>query len=74
MRWIKERLEALVQLRCIELNGQWDAFIAAVHDRLKAEATQSGRRSRLQSKSPAPLPEVVKLPRATRTDAGSEAA
>lgn len=59
MRWIKERVEALIQLRCIEVNGQWDAFIAAVHDELKADAIATGRRPRLQSQSPAPLPAVL---------------
>ena len=33
MRWIKERAEALLQLRCIEVNGDWEAFIAYVHDK-----------------------------------------
>ena len=28
MRWIPGRAEALLHLRCIELNGDWDAFIA----------------------------------------------
>ena len=27
MRWIKERAEHLVQLRCIEMNDDWDVFI-----------------------------------------------
>lgn len=31
MRWIRERAEALLQLRCIEINGDWDAFMAFVH-------------------------------------------
>ena len=62
MRWIKERVEALIQLRCIEVNGQWDAFVAAVHDQLKAEAATTGRRPRLQTKSPAPLPAVLDAP------------
>ena len=31
MRWIRERAEALLQLRCIEINGNWDAFMAFVH-------------------------------------------
>jgi hypothetical protein len=26
MRWIPERAEALLHLRCIELNGEWEAF------------------------------------------------
>ena len=59
MRWIKERVEALVQLRCIEINGHWDAFVATVHDRLKADAAATGTRPRLQSQSPAPLPAVL---------------
>jgi MoaA/NifB/PqqE/SkfB family radical SAM enzyme len=33
MCWIKERAEALPQLRCIEVNGDWEAFIAFVHER-----------------------------------------
>ena len=28
MRWIPGKAEALLHLRCIELNGDWDAFIA----------------------------------------------
>jgi hypothetical protein len=59
MRWIKERVEALLQLRCIEINGHWDAFITTVHDRLKADANASGTRPRLQSPSPAPLPKIA---------------
>lgn len=62
MRWIKERVEALIQLRCIEMNGQWDAFFAAVHDQMKADAAATGRRPRLQSESPAPLPAVLMPP------------
>ena len=30
MRWITERSEALLQLRCIEINEQWDDFIRFV--------------------------------------------
>ena len=59
MRWFKERVEALVQLRCIEINGHWDAFIAMVHDRLKADATATGTRPRIQSQSPEALPAVL---------------
>ena len=58
MRWIKERVEALLQLRCIEINGHWDAFIAMVHDQFRAEAAATGRRLRLQTQSPAALPAV----------------
>jgi hypothetical protein len=27
MRWIRTKAEALLQLRCIELNGDWDKFV-----------------------------------------------
>jgi hypothetical protein len=33
MRWITERSEALLQLRCIEINEQWDDFIRFVERR-----------------------------------------
>jgi hypothetical protein len=70
MRWIKERVEALVQLRCIEINGHWDGFVATVHDRLQAEASATGLRFRLQTQSAAPLPVVALTPAAgARTDA-----
>lgn len=59
MRWIKERVEALVQLRCIEINGQWDAFVASAHDRLREKASATGLVIRLQTQNPAPLPAVI---------------
>ena len=31
MRWIPGRAEALLHLRCIELNGEWDAFFSWVY-------------------------------------------
>ena len=56
MRWIKERAEALLQLRCIELNGDWDRFIAFVHAQLRAESAPSRRPIRLLQDGPQPLP------------------
>lgn len=58
MRWIKERVEAIVQLRCIEANGQWDDFMAFVAHRVHQEALATGARVRLQSSTPAPLPAI----------------
>lgn len=58
MRWIKERAEAVLQLRCIDRNGDWDAFIRHVHETIQREASQSGRRPKLQQRQPAALPEV----------------
>ena len=58
MRWIRERAEAVVQLRCIELNGDWDRFVQHVHDRARQEGLDHGVRIRIQQKEPAPLPEI----------------
>ena len=56
MRWIKERAEAVLQLRCIEVNGQWDLFERFVHDRLIADGLFNRAPPRLQQDQPAPLP------------------
>lgn len=58
MRWIKERLEALVQLRCLELNGQWDDFEAFVHRRMHMTSLDKCEVRRLQTNNPQPLPNV----------------
>ncbi len=56
MRWIRERAEALLQLRCIEINGDWERFIDWVHDDMRVLASRCGQRLRLQQTAPAPLP------------------
>jgi hypothetical protein len=58
MRWIRERAEALLQLRCIEMNGDWERFIERVHDDLR-HAQERGCRIRLQQATPAPLPQLA---------------
>lgn len=58
-RWIKERAEALLHLRCIAVNGDWDAFINHVHDRMKHQAATEGRPLRLQSREAMPLPVIL---------------
>jgi hypothetical protein len=59
MRWIKERAEAVLQLRCIDMNGDWEAFVQFVHDRTRAEARAKGARIRLQQRQPQPLPSLA---------------
>ena len=59
MRWIKERAEALLKLRCIDINGEWNAFIDAVHDQLRATGSAEGKRIRLQTNTPKPLPNLA---------------
>ena len=56
MRWVKERAEALLQLRCIELNGEWDAFIDYVHAKLSRHQRSTRRQTRLLQNAPGPLP------------------
>ena len=61
MRWLKERVEAVVKLRCIEANGDWDTFINWVHDGIRTQGMETGQRIRLQQRTAAPLP-VVAIP------------
>ncbi len=56
MRWVKERAEALLQLRCIEINDDWDTFISFVHDKMRSKAQQTKKNIFLKSKEPMPLP------------------
>jgi hypothetical protein len=56
MRWKRERAQAVIQLRCIDVNEQWDAFATWALQRLQARAQNDGRRIRLQTNSPAKLP------------------
>ena len=56
MRWIKERVEALVQLRCIEANCDFDRFAEFAHRRIQAQALSDAIICRIQSSEPAALP------------------
>lgn len=56
MRWIKQRAEALLQLRCVEINDDWDAFISFVHDKTSQQAQLSKENFFLKSKDAAELP------------------
>ena len=55
MRWIRERAEALLQLRCIEINGDWEAFEEFVRRRLWRSAPPESI-PRLLTTKPQPLP------------------
>ncbi len=56
MRWIKEKAEALLQLRCIEVNGDWERFITHVHDKTTRNAQLSDENFFLKSTDAASLP------------------
>jgi hypothetical protein len=57
MRWIVERAEAVLLLRCIEVNGDWDAFFAFSEEHRRAELRQ-GKVVQIRSHRPIQLPEV----------------
>lgn len=54
MRWIRERAEPLLKLRCIAYNGDWDAFIDYVHQQLHA-ASRNGQVSQILRNVPQSL-------------------
>jgi hypothetical protein len=59
MRWIVERNEAVVQLRCIEVNGDWERFEEYVHERLVAQQRDLVTPVRIQQKEAESLPDLV---------------
>ncbi len=56
MRWIKERAEAVLQLRCVDANGDWEAFVSQIHTAMRHAAVTNGERPRLQLRVACPLP------------------
>lgn len=59
MRWIPERAEAMLKLRCIEVMGDWDRFERTVHDQLHRGSALVRQRFRLQQNEPQPLPHLL---------------
>jgi hypothetical protein len=59
MRWIKERAEALLQLRCIEINGDWEHFTGFVLDKIREAGQGRGEVLTLLSSAPQPIPEFA---------------
>jgi hypothetical protein len=58
MRWIEERAEAVLLLRCIEVNGDWEAFMRWSQER-RTQELESGQAVQIRSKMPAQLPEAA---------------
>ena len=52
MRWIRQRAQAVIQLRCIDVNGHWQEFVRWALARLRTAALADGRRARLQTNVP----------------------
>ena len=57
-RWIRERAEALLQLRCIDANGDWEAFTQWVHDDHRKRSLDTGVPIRVQQNIAASLPNL----------------
>ena len=59
MRWIKERAQPVLQLRCIQINGDWESFERFVHERSYTAAQLNREPARLPRAEPVPLPEAA---------------
>src|ERR1019366_2636396 len=57
MRWVVERAEAVLLLRCIEVNGDWDGFFAWSQQQWQEELRQ-GKAVQIRSEKPTQLPQL----------------
>jgi hypothetical protein len=71
MRWIPERAEALLHLRCIELNGDWERFFAWGYQRW-LDQMRAGQRVMIRTDQADALP-TAKSMEATDTQAHQDA-
>jgi hypothetical protein len=58
MRWIEERAEAVLLLRCIEVNGDWEAFTKWSQEQRNQEL-ERGQVVQIRSKTPTQLPKAA---------------
>lgn len=58
MRWIEERAEAVLLLRCIEVNGNWEDFMRWSQEQRSQELGR-GQVVQIRSKTPTQLPEAA---------------
>src|SRR3954451_19586757 len=58
MRWIEDRAEAVLLLRCIEVNGDWEAFIKWSQEQ-RTQELERGQIVQIRSKTPTQLPEAA---------------
>jgi hypothetical protein len=58
MRWIEDRAEAVLLLRCIEVNGDWEAFMTWSQEQRNQEL-ERGQAVQIRSKTPTQLPKVA---------------
>jgi hypothetical protein len=58
MRWIEERAEAMLLLRCIEVNGDWEAFMRWSQEQ-RNQDLERGQVVQIRSRTPIQLPEAA---------------
>ncbi|MBV9121269.1 MAG: UPF0236 family protein [Chloroflexi bacterium] len=58
MRWVRGKAQAVLHLRCIELNGDWDRFEPWFHRKTQTCLTE-GKRHKVLTNQPLPLPKVA---------------
>jgi hypothetical protein len=58
MRWIPQRAEALLHLRCIELNGDWENFINWTYQRYQ-DQLRDRQAVQIRTDEPMPLPRAA---------------
>lgn len=58
MRWIEERAEAVLLLRCIEVNGDWESFMRWSQER-RGQELERGQIVQIRSRTPTQLPEAA---------------
>ena len=58
MRWIEDRAEAVLLLRCIEVNGEWENFMRWSQEQRNQEL-ERGQVVQIRSRTPTQLPEAA---------------
>ncbi len=58
MRWIEERAEPMLLLRCIEVNGDWEAFMKWSQEQ-RTQELERGQIVQIRSKTPTQLPHAA---------------
>ena len=58
MRWVQERAEAVLVLRCIEVNGDWEDFMRWCQEQRSQELGR-GQVVQIRSKTPTHLPQAA---------------
>jgi len=58
MRWIEDRAEAVLLLRCIEVNGDWEDFMRWSQEQ-RSQELERGQVVQIRSKTPTQLPNAA---------------